>query len=67
MDTERLLARNMELELLIQQQYQDIDETNKKNKDWFEAMQKVKHIISMDNTGLEKHTLEEIKITLENL
>jgi len=66
-ELEILLARNMELELLIQQQHSDIDEINEKNRNWFDAMHKVKRIVSMDNTGLEKHTLDEIKMTLENL
>jgi len=44
-ELEILLARNMELELLIQQQHSDIDKTNELNAYWFDVLKEIKKMI----------------------
>ena len=44
-ELELLLARNMELELLIQQQHNDIDKINELNAYWFDVLKEIKKMI----------------------
>ena len=67
MNDKTLLAKNMELQLLIQQQYNDIDLINEKNSHWFGVLEQIIEICSHDYVGLEKHALDEIKSLVKDL
>ena len=64
---QKLIARNVELESMYEQQCKDIDEVNEKNRHWFDVMKQVVEVCSHDYDGLEKNALDEIKGLVKGL
>ena len=64
---QKLIARNVELESMYEQQCKDIDEINEKNRHWFGVLEQIIEVCSHDYSGLEKQVLTEIKSLVKEL